>query len=231
MLPFLIKYGFNDLKELKQVGLIQGNIDGPSVCYPGNDVFVARSITGDTGKVIGIDFTEKMIEKARVNAEQLGYHNVEFRLGDIEKLPVTQNVGDVVVSNCVLNLVPDKSRAFAETFRVLKAGGHFSVSDIVLQGALPEGLQKNAEMYAGCISGAIQKDDYVNIIKTTGFVNVTVQKEKKITIPDEILSVYLNQEEFNKYGSGELGIYSVTVYGEKPELQKTGEPCCDPDCC
>src|SRR5690606_12430176 len=117
----------------------------------GNDAFVARSIVGESGKVIGLDFTEKMVDKARVNAEKLGYKNVEFRLGDIENMPLAGNIADVVVSNCVLNLVPNKRQAFAETFRILKVGGHFSVSDIVLVGELPEGLQKNAELYAGSV--------------------------------------------------------------------------------
>jgi arsenite methyltransferase len=178
----------------------------------GNDAFVARSIAGASGKVIGIDFTEKMISKARLNAEKLGFHNVEFRYGDIEKIPVSQDVADVVVSNCVLNLVPDKAKAFAETLRVLKPGGHFSVSDIVLKGELPEGLRQSAEMYAGCISGAIQKDDYLSVIEKAGFKNIVVQKERRIAVPDEILSVYLGNTELEKYTAGELGIYSITVY-------------------
>ncbi len=182
----------------------------------GNDAFVARSLTGEKGKVIGIDFTEKMIEKARANADKLGYHNVEFRQGDIEKMPVTANVANVIVSNCVLNLVPDKAKAFSEMFRVLKPGGHFSVSDIVLQGTLPAGLQQNAEMYAGCVAGAIQKEDYLAMIHRAGFVPVSIQKERKITIPDEILANHLNPAELEQYRDGALGIYSITVYGEKP---------------
>jgi arsenite methyltransferase len=197
----------------------------------GNDAFVARAITGASGKVIGVDFTEKMIAKARTNAEKLGFHNVEFRQGDIENLPVTSNVADVVVSNCVLNLVPDKVKAFTETFRVLKPGGHFSVSDIVLKGNLPEGLQKSAEMYAGCVSGAIQKEEYLNIVEKAGFRNITLQKERKITIPDEILSAYLSDAEFEQYKSGALGVYSITVYAEKPTAEDKKESCCGPDCC
>ena len=185
----------------------------------GNDAFVARSVTGPAGKVIGIDFTEKMIAKARANAEKLGYENVHFLHGDIEQMPVDDNVADVVVSNCVLNLVPDKARAFTETFRILKPGGHFSVSDIVLKGDLPEALQKSAEMYAGCVSGAIRMERYLDIVTQAGFVSVEVQKQRKITIPDEILSVYLNSEELEKYSSGALGIYSITLYAEKPEVQ------------
>jgi ubiquinone/menaquinone biosynthesis C-methylase UbiE len=197
----------------------------------GNDAFIARSLTGENGKVIGVDFTEKMIAKARANAEKLGYHNVEFRYGDIEQMPVNENVADVVVSNCVLNLVPDKAKAFAETFRILKPGGHFSVSDIVLKGNLPENLRKSAEMYAGCVSGAIEKEEYLDIVRKTGFTSIRVQKERKITIPDEILSVYLESAEIEKYRSGTSGIYSITLYAEKPELLAEKEPCCAPGCC
>ncbi len=191
----------------------------------GNDAFVARSIVGETGKVIGIDFTDKMIEKARANAKALNFTNVEFRQGDIENMPLAGNSADVVVSNCVLNLVPDKRQAFAETFRVLKKGGHFSVSDIVLVGDLPEGLQKNAELYAGCVSGAIQKDEYVKIIKEAGFTNITLQKEKRITLPDEILKEYLTPDAMADFKTGSTGIFSITVYAEKPDA------CCAPGCC
>ncbi len=191
----------------------------------GNDCFIARSITGATGKVIGVDFTEKMIQKARTNAEKLNYKNIEFRQGDIENLPVAANVADVVVSNCVLNLVPNKQQAFVETFRVLKKGGHFSVSDIVLVGELPEGLKKSAEMYAGCVAGAIQKEAYLSIIKEAGFANITVQKEKRINLPDEVLRDYLTTNEIKDFHSGTSGIFSVTVYAEKPEN------CCAPGCC
>lgn len=187
----------------------------------GNDAFVARSIAGIDGRVIGVDFTEKMIEKAQINVEKLGFKNVEFRLGDIENLPVGANVADVVVSNCVLNLVPDKQKAFSETFRVLKPGGHFSVSDIVLQGNLPEGLQQSAEMYAGCVSGAIQKETYLDLIKENGFENILVQKERRITLPDEIVLQYLSKEEFEVYKTGQSGIFSITVYAEKPGNKAT----------
>lgn len=201
----------------------------------GNDAFVARSITGEKGKVIGVDITEKMVDKARANAEKLGYNNVEFRLGDIEKLPVNSNVADVIVSNCVLNLVPDKAKAFAETFRVLKPGGHFSVSDIVLRGELPEGLRKSAEMYAGCVAGASSKKDYLNIIEKAGFYNVKIQKEKMITIPDEIAAAHLSKEEFIQFKSGESGIYSITVYAEKPSQtnEEKQAACCgvESTCC
>src|SRR5690606_7234984 len=135
------------------------------------------------GKVIGIDFTDAMIRKARKNAEKLGFNNVEFRSGDIDDMPVSDNVADVVVSNCVLNLVPDKQKVIAEIYRVLKPGGHFSISDIVLVGELPKALKEDAEMYAGCVAGAIQKEDYLNLIKDRGFQNIKIQKEKTISIP------------------------------------------------
>jgi ubiquinone/menaquinone biosynthesis C-methylase UbiE len=191
----------------------------------GNDAFIARHETGETGKVIGIDFTPAMIEKARANAEARGTHNVEFRLGDIEKMPVTSNMADVIVSNCVLNLVPGKNEVIKEIFRVLKPGGHFSISDIVLVGELPPNIQNAAEMYAGCVAGAIQKQAYLEMIDNNGFINVSVQKEKAIVLPDDILSDYLSEEEINSFKKSGTGIYSITVYAEKPLA------CCGTDCC
>lgn len=193
----------------------------------GNDCFIARAETGETGKVIGIDFTEAMIEKARANAEKLGFNNVEFRQGDIEKIPMTSNVADVVVSNCVMNLVPDKAKAFAEVHRILKPGGHFSISDIVIEGQLPIQLKSAAEMYAGCVAGAIQKDDYLKIIREAGFKSITVQKEKAIMIPVDILQNFLDQAQMNQYHNSSTRIFSITVYGEK------GETACPPNsgCC
>src|SRR6202000_130610 len=161
----------------------------------GNDAFVARAETGETGKVIGMDFSEAMLNKARPNADKLGFNNVEFRFGDIEKMPVTANTADVIVSNCVLNLVPNKDAVLKDIYRVLKPGGHFSISDVVLIGTLPAGLQKSAEMYSGCISGAKQKDDYLELIKKNGFENISIQKEKVISLPADILAGHLNEEE------------------------------------
>ncbi|MFZ1312963.1 MAG: arsenite methyltransferase [Chitinophagaceae bacterium] len=191
----------------------------------GNDCFVARAETGETGKVIGIDFTPAMIDKARANAEKRGFNNVEFRQGDIEKMPVTSNVADVIVSNCVLNLVPNKDGVFKEIFRVLKPVGHFSISDVVLVGNLPEALRKDAEMYAGCVSGAIQKQVYLELIRHNGFQNITVQKEKPIIIPDDILKNYLDDEELNKFKNGTTGIFSVTVFAQKPACTPGGGCC------
>lgn len=195
----------------------------------GNDCFIAREIAGVGGKVIGIDMTEAMINKARENSEKLGFNNVEFRYGEIEKMPITANAADVIISNCVLNLVPDKAKAFSEIFRVLKPGGHFSISDVVIKGVLPEGLKSDAEMYAGCVSGAIQKEAYLALIKAAGFENINVQKEKAIQIPENILKNYMNAKEMEAFANGSIGIYSITVYGDKPVAQS----CCSPNsgCC
>lgn len=194
----------------------------------GNDCFIARKEAGESGKIIGIDFTPAMIDKARTNAENLGFNNVEFRQGDIEKMPVTANVADVVVSNCVLNLVPNKQQVFNDIYRVLKPGGHFSISDVVLVGELPDGLKKDAEMYAGCVAGAIQKQDYLQLIASAGFTNTAIQKEKIITVPDDIFKNYLSPEELTQFKNGDTGIFSVTVYAEKP-VEKAA--CCAPGCC
>lgn len=195
----------------------------------GNDCFIARAEAGEEGKVIGIDFTPAMIAKARANAEKLGYNNVEFRQGDIENMPVTAGTADVIVSNCVLNLVPDKNAVIKDIYRVLKPGGHFSISDVVLKGNLPKALQEAAEMYAGCVAGAIQKEVYLELIQVNGFTNITLQKEKSIVIPDDILSNYLNAEELQQFKAGDTGIFSVTVYAEKPAAP--GKTCCGPECC
>jgi arsenite methyltransferase len=193
----------------------------------GNDAFIARAETSETGKIIGVDFTPAMIDKARQNAEKLGYHNVEFRQGDIEKMPVTANTADVIVSNCVLNLVPNKDGVIQEMYRVLKPGGHFSISDIVLDGTLPPQIQQAAEMYAGCVSGAIQKQAYLELIDINGFKNVVLQKEKVIHVPDDILATYLSTEDITAFRASGTGILSVTVYGEKPK----DAACCAPGCC
>lgn len=194
----------------------------------GNDCFIARHETGETGKVIGIDFTPAMIDKARANAEVRGFNNVEFRQGDIESMPITANTADVIVSNCVLNLVPNKDAVIKDIYRVLKPGGHFSISDVVLVGALPEGLRKDAEMYAGCVSGAIQKEVYMELIHANGFEQVTIQKEKPIIIPDDILINYLTADQIAAFKNGATGIFSVTVFAKKPMAEKCvpGGGCC-----
>ena len=197
----------------------------------GNDAFIARKIVGENGKVLGIDFTEAMINKARTNAEKLSFNNVEFRLGDIDDMPVTSNYADVIVSNCVLNLVPNKHKVISEIFRVLKPGAHFSISDIVLEGSLPSKWKEVAELYAGCVSGAIQKPVYMEMIEAAGFKNITLQKEKEIIIPDEILKNYLSETEIADYKNGNTKITSITVYADKPA--KDDRNCCEPGsgCC
>lgn len=197
----------------------------------GNDVFIARRAVGIKGKVLGIDFTEAMIKKARENSEKLGYNNVEFRLGDIEDMPVVSNYADVIVSNCVLNLVPNKHKVFSEIYRVLKHGAHFSISDIVFEGDMPDKWKNVAELYAGCISGAIRKNEYLGIINEAGFEHIILQKERPIIIPDEILKQYLSEDEIHEYHHSGIKILSITVFGKKPA--KDDRHCCEPNsgCC
>ncbi|MBK8944503.1 MAG: arsenite methyltransferase [Ignavibacteriae bacterium] len=196
-------------------GIKKGNIVVDLGCGAGNDIFVARPLVGEEGKLIGIDFTEEMLAKANANKAKLGFENVEFKLGEIENLPLENNSANVVISNCVLNLVPNKEKAFSEIFRVLKSGGHFCVSDIVIKGNLPEKLKKSAEMYAGCVAGAIQQEDYLGIISKTGFENIEVKKTKVIELPDKVLIDYLNDEEIKIFRNNEIGIFSITVVGYK----------------
>lgn len=181
----------------------------------GNDCFVARSLTGEQGEVTGLDMTEQMIEKARSNCAKLGYSNIKFVIGDIEAMPFDDAIFDVVISNCVLNLVPDKEKAFGEIFRVLKKGGHFCVSDVVIMGTLPEKLKKDAEMYAGCVSGAIEMAEYIGIIEQAGFKNIAIHKKKEIRLPDSLLSQYLSDAELSSLRTGDSGIFSITVSADK----------------
>ena len=181
----------------------------------GNDVFVARALVGEKGSIIGVDFTPEMIAKAEKNKTKLGYKNVQFRLGEIESIPLDNNIANVVVSNCVLNLVPNKEKAFKEMFRIIQSGGHFCVSDIVIRGNLPDKLKKSAEMYAGCVAGAIQQEDYLNLLKKVGFVNIEIKKTKTIDLPDEVLTQYLSSDQINEFRSSKVGIFSITVVGYK----------------
>jgi ubiquinone/menaquinone biosynthesis C-methylase UbiE len=182
----------------------------------GNDCFVARAIVGESGHVTGIDFTEAMLLKAEENRKRLGYENIEFVRGDIENIPLPGDKFDVVLSNCVLNLVPDKEKVFKEIFRVLKTGGHFCISDVVVKGALSEKMQKDAEMYVGCVSGASEINDYLKIIRDTGFVNMVVHKQKKISLPESLLSNYYDENGLRLFQTGETGIFSITVSAAKP---------------
>lgn len=174
----------------------------------GNDCFVARSLTGNKGHVTGLDFTEPMIRKAEENRKKLGYNNIEFIRGDIEEMPLQDNSYDVVLSNCVLNLVPDKQKAFSEIFRVLKCSGHFCVSDVVVKGTISESARSDAELYAGCVSGASTMDEYLGFIRHSGFSDITIHKEKRIRVPD----VVLNSDEEHQGN----GVYSITVSARKP---------------
>lgn len=199
----------------KHAGINPGNTVIDLGSGAGNDVFVARQIVGQTGRVIGVDMTPVMVEKANSIKNKLGFTNVEFYLGEIEAMPLEDSTGDVVISNCVLNLVPDKEKAFSEIYRVLKLGGHFCISDIVLKGVLPEKLQKSAELYTGCVAGAIQMEDYLEIIEKTGFNNVEIKEKKIIDIPNEVLKVFLSDTEIEKFINDQIGLYSITVVGYK----------------
>jgi len=197
----------------------------------GNDAFVARRIVGETGKVIGIDMTPEMVLKALQNNQKLGYQNVEFVLGEIENMQtISSSVADVVISNCVMNLVPNKQKAFNEVFRTLKTGGHFSISDIVSIGSLPKGILETAELYSGCVAGASEKGEYLGIIKSAGFKNIQIKKERKIDLPNELLSKYLNPKELKEFKQSGSGIYSVTIYADKLDegscCETTDSGCC-----
>jgi ubiquinone/menaquinone biosynthesis C-methylase UbiE len=181
----------------------------------GNDVFVARALTGTEGRVIGIDMTEEMIQKANRNNAKNGYGNVEFKMGEIENIPLDDNTADVVISNCVLNLVPDKEKAFSEILRILKPGGHFCVSDIVTKGKLPAELKKSAALYAGCISGALEDTEYLNVINKTGFKDVEIKRSANYILPEEMLKEYLDDKGLDDYRSNFTGLFSITVVGYK----------------
>lgn len=182
----------------------------------GNDAFIAASIVGFKGKVIGIDMTPAMIERAKNNAIKLGFENVDFVLNDIENMDaIDNNFTDVVISNCVMNLIPDKEKAYSEVYRIIKTGGHFSISDIVYSGIMPKKILQAAELYAGCISGASEKDEYLNIIRKAGFSEIVIRKERKIDLPDELLLKYLSQNELIDFKNSESGIYSVTINANK----------------
>lgn len=182
----------------------------------GNDCFVARAIVGETGKVTGLDMTEQMIEKAKENCKKHGFDNVSFVQGDIEQMPFDENTFDVIVSNCVLNLVPDKKKAFDEIYRVLKPGGRFCISDIVIKGDLPESLRQDAEMYAGCVSGAINISEYLSIIERSGFSSAIIHKQREISLPEDLPGKYLSEQEKKDFIKNQTGIFSITISASKP---------------
>lgn len=155
----------------------------------GFDAFLASSKVGATGKVIGVDMTDEMLEKSKENAKKGKYRNVEFRKGDIENLPIDTNSIDVIISNCVINLAPDKEKVFREAYRVLKSGGRLMVSDVVLRKPLPDELKNDKELLVGCVSGAILKQDYLNLLKKAGFTDTKILKEVPAFLPDYGLSI------------------------------------------
>lgn len=180
----------------------------------GLDAFIARHEVGETGHVIGLDFTPAMLERARRNAEMQGFDNVSFVEGDIEAIPLPDAHVDVVVSNCVLNLVPNKPQAFREMHRVLRPGGHFCVSDVVSEGDLPPALREVAELYAGCVSGAIAKETYLQGLADAGFERVSVKAEREILLPEEVLATLSpDLQEASRHAR----LLSVTVVGFVPE--------------
>lgn len=188
----------------------------------GFDCFLAAQKVGKKGKVIGVDMTPEMIEKARENAKKSKYENIEFRLGEIENLPVADNSVDLVISNCVINLSTDKPKVFAEIFRVLKPGGRFIISDIVLLEELPDFIKNSMEAYIGCISGAVMKDEYMKIIKEAGFKNITIIHESNYSL--EYFSSDLTNkimEEESKISSRKIielanVLISMEISGVKP---------------
>lgn len=230
--------GYSD-EELKSVpdganmGLGCGNpialaslVEGETVLDLGSgggfDCFLASNKVGQTGKVIGVDMTPEMLEKARGNAEKGGYRNVEFRLGEIENLPAADNSVDAIISNCVINLSTDKKQVFGEAFRVLKPGGRLMISDIVLLKELPDFILNSVAAYSGCISGAMLKDAYLEMIKEAGFQNVKIVDENIFSLE------YLANDPAIQAIIGELNltgevitdiassIVSVKVNGVKP---------------
>ncbi|MBC8343807.1 MAG: arsenite methyltransferase [Bacteroidetes bacterium] len=197
------------------IGIQRGDIVLDLGSGAGNDCFLAHHLTGDAGKVIGLDFTNEMVEKAIENNILLGHSNIEFIKGDIEHIPIEDNKIDIVISNCVLNLVPDKEKAFGEIFRVLKPNGRFSISDVIIKGELPASIRNDAKLYTGCVAGTIQLEPYLQIIKNSGFKNPEVKSIRKVMIPDNILAVYMTEDEMAEFNSESSGIFSVTITAEK----------------
>jgi arsenite methyltransferase len=207
-------------------GIEEGNTVVDLGSGAGNDAFIARAIVGESGHVIGVDMAEVMHKRSVENATKLGYDNVEFLLSEIESNPLPDDTADVVVSNCVFNLIPSKKNAFEETYRILKPGAHFSISDIVIRGELPVQLREQAELYVGCVSGAIRKEEYLDIVRNAGFKEINIVKEREIELTQELLDAYLNEEEKSLLKSTEIGIYSITVNATKPDKSRDGNDCC-----
>ncbi len=181
----------------------------------GIDAFIVSKIVGSEGSVTGLDFTPQMIELARKNAANGGYQNVQFVEGDIEEMPLPNGSFDRIVSNCVINLVPDKKKAFEGMFRVLRHEGSFTVSDVVLEGVLPPTVKASAEMIAGCVAGAVTRENYLDVVREVGFTNVTVQRERQINLSNELLGEFASKEEIKQFRDSGAAIISLTVTGHK----------------
>lgn len=180
----------------------------------GLDAFVARRIVGEKGRVVGLDFAAEMVEKARSNAEDLAVENVSFVEGEIEAMPLETASFDVALSNCVFNLVPDKERAFQETYRILRPGGHFCISDVVHRGELPDPIRRSAELYAGCVAGSMEEHAYLELIEAAGFEDVQVLERRRIEVPEAALPEDLSAEDRASFREG--GLFSLTIRGRKP---------------
>ncbi|NMC35474.1 arsenite methyltransferase [Candidatus Beckwithbacteria bacterium] len=163
-------------------------------CGAGFDVFLAANKVSKTGKVIGVDFSQSMLSKAKTNAQKGGYTNTQFLKGDIEDLPIKDQAVDVVISNCVINLAPDKNKVFSETYRILKKGGRLMVSDVVLLKPLPQALKNDKELLTGCIAGAVLKEKYLELIKKAGFTKITVHSQTSSAITEYAVSISVSAQ-------------------------------------
>ena len=210
----------------RHAGIRQGDVVLDLGAGAGNDAFLARAIVGERGRVIGVDMTTAMVERARANAQKLGYGNVEFRLGELEALPLADASVDVAISNCVLNLVPDKAGAFAEIFRVLRPGAHFCISDVVASGPLPAALRAAAELHVGCVAGAMELDPYLELIRASGFSEVRVAERRPIALPASLLAEHLDREDLAAFRAAGTHLLSVTVLGTRPQAACCGASCC-----
>jgi SAM-dependent methyltransferase len=173
-------------------------------------------MVGTTGKVIGIDITREMIERARQNAEMAGFNNVEFREGDIETVPVSDETANVVISNCVLSQVPDKRKALKEAYRIAKHHGHISFADIMVTGEMPQGLREDAEYYIGAITGSLRREDYLVLFENAGFENVQIVDMKHINLPEAMIRYHLDEGQLSAYRNRDFGIYTATITARKP---------------
>lgn len=198
----------------KAISIKEGDTVLDLGCGAGNDCFIAREMVGEKGHVIGLDFTPEMLRKAWQNCDSMGYHNVEFRFGDIEDMPILNSMIDVILSNCVINLVPDKKKAFLEIARVLKQTGFFSISDVVTNKSFPSHVKEQINLYTGCVAGAMVLDEYLEIIKNCGF-DVEIKKQKEVVIPEEIFAKFLTNEQLKNFLNLGIKVYSVTIVGRK----------------